>query len=181
MATASVIARPYAKAIFEHALEAKSLEDWSRILDVLSMVASDPAALECMANPSVEPAQIKSLLLAPLAQDSTLSDVLQRWVDLIVDAGREDILPEIKNQFDLLRAEHEQTLDVNVQVFEPMTAHQEGRLIEKLSQKLQRKVSIQVEINPSIMGGILIQAGDFVMDGSVKGKIAAMQAQLEEA
>lgn len=178
MATSSVIARPYAKAIFEYAMEANALKEWSHLLETLAYVVLDEKSCAFITNPVVVPAQIKALLLVPFNEALKQWDALNRWIDLIIEQRRVPVLPDIFLQYQALMAEYEKTLEVNVSSFTPLTAKQEQALIERLTKKLKRKVSLKTTVDPSILGGVVIQAGDLVIDGSVQGKLNAMYTGL---
>jgi F-type H+-transporting ATPase subunit delta len=174
MATSAVIARPYAKAIFEYAIEANALKAWSDILEILSYVVLDPKSTAFITNPAAVPVQLQALLLAPFDEAIKQWDALNKWVEVIVEQRRVLVLPDIYLQYQMLLAEYEKTVEVNLRSFMPLTAAQERLMIERLTKKLKRKVSLNASIDPSLLGGVVIQAGDLVIDGSVLGKINAL-------
>lgn len=172
------VARPYAKALFEYALETKALETWSQVLSVLAQVVLDESVSAFLSNPSSTEGQQKELLLSPFSQKLKVYDAVVRWVDVLVSKERALALPLINQQFQDLCAEHEKTLVVQVRSFSPLSKKQEQALIDRLSERLQRRVSLEVSIDPSLLGGAVIQAGDFVIDGSVREKLHALRTEL---
>lgn len=72
----------------------------------------------------------------------------------------------------------EKTLSVDVSSYSDLSSAQQQRLIESLSQRLQRKVSLKISIDPSLLGGAIIRAGDLVIDGSVRGKLSKLSTEL---
>ena len=174
------IARPYAKAIFNIALEHKQLSEWSNILSVLVCAVQDTCAIQFFTNPDTTPAVQLELLLAvvkqSLSKQPTESNI--NLIHLLVENHRVLLLPEIALEYERLRAEHEKTLVVNVQTFLPLTQEQHAKIVERLSNKLQRKVTLQVSIDPSLLGGIVICAGDLVIDDSVRSKLTKLKISL---
>jgi F-type H+-transporting ATPase subunit delta len=77
-----------------------------------------------------------------------------------------------------LRSEHEKTINVEVITFADLTSKQLDQLTTSLSQRLQRKVSLNTRVDQSILGGAVIRAGDLVIDGSVRGKLNQLGADL---
>ena len=88
------------------------------------------------------------------------------------------LLPDIYALYEAHRAEQEKTLHVDVSSYSDLSSAQQQRLIESLSQRLQRKVSLKISIDPSLLGGAIIRAGDLVIDGSVRGKLNKLSTEL---
>lgn len=178
MSQQNVIARPYARAVFEHALNASALKDWAEYLEILSLIVLDAMAVDFLTNPIVTPVQQIELLLSPFSSSFKEKESLVAWVKLLVEKRRVFVLPEIYLQYQNLRADHEKTLGVEVFSFLSLTDKQKSSLKDRLSKKLKRDVSLDIKIDPSLLGGAVIKAGDYVLDGSVKGKLSLMQQEL---
>lgn len=178
MSSALVIARPYAKAVFESACDAKSLTQWSEILLALSQVVSDAAAQDFFSNPASTLKQQKELLMSAFSSHLKEHAVLARLVDVLVEQGRVWVVPTLFEEFQALCADYKKTMQVQVRSFNPLSSKQEQALIKRLSQRLQREVSLEVSIDPALLGGAVIQAGDLVIDGSVRGKLNTLYTEL---
>lgn len=178
MSQQNVIARPYAKAIFEHALNVKALKDWAEYLEILAFVVLDATAVDFLTNPIVTLTQQTELLLSPFSTSLKERGPLEAWIKTLVAQRRIFVLPAIYLQYQNLRADHEKTLGVEIFSFLPLTDKQQLALKDKLSKKLKRDVSIEIMVDPSLLGGVVIRAGDYVLDGSVKGKLSSMQQEL---
>ncbi len=179
MSNTTTIARPYAKAVFEHALAAKKLSQWSEILHELALAVADEKAKQFITNPAATTDQQVQLLMAVLAQ-SRLPEhaTIKNLIVLLAQNKRLMVLPDIKQIFDVLRAEQEKTLLVEVISFSELSAAQQAKLVSSLSQRLQRQVSLNLTIQKSLLGGAVIHAGDLVIDGSVQGKLDKLSADL---
>ncbi|MCL5272322.1 MAG: F0F1 ATP synthase subunit delta [Gammaproteobacteria bacterium] len=169
MSDSTTIARPYAKAIFEHALAEKNLAQWSEHLLMLAQTVLNPQASQFIGNPAATEEQHIELLQAVCGGKNNES--LNNLITLLATNKRLMLLPEIKVLYDAHRAEQEKTLDVDVISFSTVSSTQEQQLIDSLSKRLQRKVSLKISIDPSLLGGAVIRAGDLVIDGSVRGKL----------
>lgn len=169
-------ARPYAKALFLFALEHHDLASWSQRLDVLTQVVNDALAERFISNPSISTElKIELVLSAVCASVSKVDEPsMKQWITLLAHHKRLFLLPAIAEQFEQLRAEQEKTLTVSVTSFGPLTATQTHDLALRLSQRLQRQVTLAVHVDPSLLGGAVIHAGDWVMDDSVRFKLTKL-------
>jgi F-type H+-transporting ATPase subunit delta len=88
------------------------------------------------------------------------------------------LLPEIAEQFETLRAEVENVVDVEVIAAREIAAPQQKRLAEALKRRLGRDVRMHTRIDESLLGGAIVRAGDLVIDGSLKGRLARLGSAL---
>ncbi|MBL7481592.1 F0F1 ATP synthase subunit delta [Legionella bononiensis] len=178
MSDSTTIARPYAKAIFEHALAEKKLAEWSDHLMILAQAVLNPQASQFIANPSSTDTQQIELLQSVCSVKVKDNTSLNNLIALLAANKRLMLLPEIKALYEVHRAEQEKTLGVDVISFSEVSPAQQQQLIESLSNRLQRKVSLKISIDPSLLGGAVIRAGDLVIDGSVRGKLNKLSTGL---
>ncbi|MBA2657286.1 MAG: F0F1 ATP synthase subunit delta [Tatlockia sp.] len=179
MSNLTTIARPYAKALFELALETKMLGRWSEVLGELALAVSDEKAKQFIANPAVTTSQQTELLMSLFEKTGTAEKkAIENLVVMLADNKRLMVLPNIKLLFDLLRAEQEKTLQVNVSSFSELSELQQAGLINSLSKRLQRQVTLNLKVDTSLLGGAVIHAGDLIIDGSVRGKLDKLRTDL---
>ena len=178
MSDSTTIARPYAKAIFEHALAEKKLAEWSEHLMILAQAVLNPQASQFIANPSSTDTQQIELLQTVCSAKVKDNASLNNLIALLAANKRLMLLPEIKALYEVHRAEQEKTLGVDVISYSEVSPAQQQQLIESLSNRLQRKVSLKISIDPSLLGGAVIRAGDLVIDGSVRGKLNKLSTGL---
>ena len=179
MSDTITIARPYAKAIFEHALDSGKLGLWSEILKGLSYIALSDSGKDFISNPATTAEQQIVLFSESLKKvTGTESMALINLVSPLAHNKRLAVLPEINLLFEAMRAEQEKTVTVNVTSFSKLSTAQQQHLISSLSQRLNREVSLEIVIDKSLLGGAVIQAGDLVIDGSVRGKLNKLGAGL---
>lgn len=178
MSDSTTIARPYAKAIFECALAEKKLAEWSVYLTMLAQAVLTPEAVLFIENPASTVEQHVELLHALVKAGSNKNEAINNLISLLAANKRLMLLPEICALYEALRAEQEKTLDVEVSSFSELSKAQQEKLVESLSKRLQRKVSLKIKIDPSLLGGAVIRAGDLVIDGSVRGKLNKLSTAL---
>ena len=172
----TTIARPYAEALFDRALETGKLDLWADMLEMMAAVTADPEIAGLIANPRLTREQMTELLLD--IGGSRLSDEGQNMVRLLVANDRLQVLPEIEQLFNSLKAEHEGVLDVTVVTAFELEPDQEAQLAKSLKQTLGRDVRISSEQDASLIGGVRIRAGDMVIDGSVAGQLSKLANEL---
>lgn len=178
MSDSTTIARPYAKALFEHALAENQLAEWSQYLLELSQAILDPHAAQFIANPVVTDEQRVELLQAVCNNKAKENSPLHNLIALLAVNKRLMLLPDIYALYEVHRAEQEKTLDVDVTSFSPLSPAQQEQMIKSLSKRLQRKVSLNISIDPTLLGGAIVQAGDLVIDGSIWGKLNKLRTEL---
>lgn len=179
MADTATIARPYARAAFDYARDANALAAWSALLANASAALADERVAALIGNPHVRNPELVELLLD--VAGGAGNEHARNFLRLLTENRRLGALPEIAAQFEALRADVENTIDVTVTSALPLTAEQSAKLSAALAKRLQRTVRLHAEIDPSLIGGAVVRAGDFVVDGSLRGRVerlgTAMAAQ----
>ena len=174
MAERATIARPYAKAAFEYARDAKAFAPWSRGFAIAVEIVADPRVEALIENPELTAAEHASLVI-DVAGDR-LEPGLKNFVRVLAENHRLLLLPEIAAHFELLRAQIENTVDVEVVSAVPLDAAQSEKLRQALDKRLKARVRMKNSVDSSLLGGAVIRAGDLVIDGSLKGTPRAMTA-----
>lgn len=172
MAELATVARPYAEAAFSLANEGNALSKWAEMLRALSSVAQDAQMQAAIASPKVSVAQ-KVALFTGVCGD-TLSDAGKRFVSTVVEAGRAPLLPQISAQFDALKNSAENTAVATIRTAMPLTAEQKSEFAQSLKKKFGKTIEIKETVDESLIAGAIITVGDRVIDGSAKGRLAAM-------
>lgn len=175
MASESTTARPYARAIFELASERGGYDQWSSRLGYWAAVVKDDAIKTRLAEPGVT-AQEKADLIAQVS-DGLDNDSLS-LLKLLASNDRLASLPDIYEQYEQLRREAQGEEEAHVISAYALTDEQSSRLVDALSRRLSCKVRITNEVNPDLIGGAIIHAGDLVIDGSIRGRLAALDQSI---
>ena len=176
MAELITLARPYAKAAFQYAAENSQLGDWSSMLAFAAKIAQAPNMAEILNKPKLTVRQKANAFVSVCADK--LSDPGKHFVSLLAENKRLSLLPEIADLFEALKAEQEKTVEVTVQSAYQLADEEVNALSSALKTRLERAVSIQSEVDKSLIGGTIIRAGDLVIDASVRGKLAKLTETL---
>lgn len=172
----TTIARPYAEAIFQRAQESNKLDHWSETLELLSAIVSDGQMGNIITNPNLTGSDLAELVIS--VGGKHLAAEGQNLVKLLVENERLSITPEIAEQFEALKNEAQGAIDVQVTSAFDLESAQEEKLAQALRTKLGREVSITTVKDPSLYGGLIIRAGDMVIDGSIKGQLRKLSTEL---
>ncbi|MBL4866016.1 MAG: F0F1 ATP synthase subunit delta [Pseudomonadales bacterium] len=172
MAELSTVARPYAKAAFQFANETGNLEKWSDMLNFAALVVQDDAIADLLDNPKVTSSQLVEAF-KKIGEDS-LDENGNNFVTLLASNKRLSSLPEIHALYETLKAEQLQSVDVKVTSAFTLSDAQLEMLGSVLKKNLKREINIESKVDQSLIGGLVIRAGDMVIDGSVQGKIAKL-------
>jgi F-type H+-transporting ATPase subunit delta len=177
VAERATIARPYAKAAFDYARDAKRLAPWSKGLRAAAAIVADPRVAEGTKNPKWTEAQVVGLITDVAGDD--LDAGMRNFVHVLAENHRLLLLPEITEQYEALRAGLENSIDVEVVSAVTLNAAQAEKLAAALSQRFKRQVRMQTSVDSSLLGGAVIRAGDLVIDGSLKGRLERLGTELE--
>lgn len=169
MSQLTTLARPYAKAAFEVALSSDSLATWSTMLSVLGSVVIVDNVSRYVNSPSLSADQQAQALIDLCGEE--LNTEGQNLVKILAENKRLPVIPEIARLFEQLKAAQERSIDVEVISAFALTDSAEKALAENLKKRLQREVRINSRVDKDLIGGLVVRAGDLVIDGSVRGKL----------
>lgn len=176
MAEFLTLARPYAKAAFAYASEQNATDAWSNALQLLSAAVQDEAFSAYLNRPELTPAEQVGLFAKVLGNEQTAA--VSNFLTLLADNGRLALLPEIDTEFEQLKSQNNNTVDVVIESAFPLDSVQEQKLAHALEKRLNSAVKITVEVNPALIAGVVIRAGDQVIDDSALSKLEKMRTRL---
>jgi F-type H+-transporting ATPase subunit delta len=169
MSELTTLARPYAKAAFEYALTKDNLAAWSEMLSFVAAVTSDATMQKLLDSPTLTKEQATAAMAS--VTEGQVDESVANFVKQLAANGRLNLAGEICELFEDLRAEYEKTIDVEMTSAVELSDELKATYATKLEQKLGRKVNINCQTDPAVMGGLVIRAGDMVIDASVRGKL----------
>jgi F-type H+-transporting ATPase subunit delta len=172
MAEALTTARPYAQAAFDEAYKLGELQGWSNMLLSLAEAVCYPEVRSIVTNPRVSKLQVESLMDGLLDGKAKIQQ--RNFVRVLVDNQRLLLLPEIVSIFEALRAEAEKTVNVVVDSAFELSAAQQEKIISSLKAKMGREIKLVCKVNKELLGGVVIRAGDKVIDGSARTRLGEM-------
>lgn len=176
MSEALSLARPYAKAIFEVALDKNALQAWSVWLNQLAFIAKDTNVQYAVSNPEHNS---KTLLENILSVMDERDETLARFVSVLLEAKRFALLPEILSHFEHYKALKEQELNVAVTTAMPMSDEDKTLLNKALQQRFKQSVNLTYDTDESLLGGAIVRIDDLVIDGSGRGRLSSLKQYLE--
>ncbi|MDR3490545.1 MAG: F0F1 ATP synthase subunit delta [Gammaproteobacteria bacterium] len=168
----TTIARPYAAAAFEYAASAKDFSNWNVMLEKAAYIAADASVMQLLCNPQVSTEQLKDLfcdILKPV-----LNTQMQNFIWLLAENNRLVALPDIAMLFKTSLATQEKTLNAEVVSAVELDKAYQQKLTKALTKRFERQVELSYQIDPTLLGGVIVRAGDMVIDGSVRGKLTRL-------
>lgn len=174
----TAVAEHYAQAVFELAEKDGKVE---RVLNDISLInltlSSDPEASRLLRHPGV-PATEKKAAFAEVVKTKKLDDLVGRLIDMLCDRRRLEILPALEKAYKDLLRERKGIVVGTIVSAEPLDDTQRAHLETRLRQKLGKQLELQMEVDESLIGGFMLKIGDQVIDGSLKGRLQAVERSL---
>ena len=172
MSEAITIARPYAQAAFEEAQKLADLKGWSAVILSLAEAVSHPEISAIVTSPRIAKSQIENLMDGLLGKEANAQQ--RNFVRILADNQRLQVLPEIAAIFENLRADAEKTVNVVVDSAFELSAEQQAKIVSSLKARMGREIKLVCKVNKELLGGIVIRAGDKVVDGSARTRLGEM-------
>lgn len=176
MAELTTIARPYAQAVFRLAQEKQALDTWSDMLGLMAVVASDPDMQRLLDNPRLTEEQLADFFLEICGDQ--LNDEGRNLIRVLAESRRLAALPEMYRLFQERKSAAEGAIKAELITAFPATEAHQAAILEALKKRFGREVVLECRTDETLVGGAIIRAGDTVIDGSVRGKLARLATAL---
>lgn len=176
MSEANTIARPYAQAAFDEALKLGDLKGWSAVVQTIAEALGNSEVSAIVSSPRVAQSQVEELILALCGTQLTAQQ--RNFIRVLVDARRLDVAPEIAAMYEALRAEAEKSVDVTVASAFELSEAQQQKIAAALKARMQREIKLSCKVEKELLGGIVIRAGDKVIDGSAFTRLGELAVAL---
>jgi F-type H+-transporting ATPase subunit delta len=176
MSELATLARPYATAAFKRAKQTGTTAEWSESLAFLSTVLEDPQISQAASNPVASREKFTSALL-DLCQGKLNSEG-ENFVRLLVANKRLELIKVISEQFEQFRADDEGYIVAQVSTAYLLDDVERDQITMVLQQTLGKQPRLNVQVDETLIGGVLIKAGDRVIDASVRGQIQRLARRL---
>lgn len=176
MAELTTIARPYAQAAFKRASETGRLAEWTEMLAYAAAVAEDETVARLASSPRVEKQRFAELFIDICGEH--LDQEGRNLIKTLAENRRLAVLPKIAEVYEAYRAEAEKSLQAQIITALPVDEAQVGKLAMALQARLGREVKLTTTTDESLIGGAIVRAGDMVIDGSVRGRLAKLASAL---
>ncbi|QJR80962.1 F0F1 ATP synthase subunit delta [Alteromonas pelagimontana] len=176
MSELTTVARPYAKAAFDFAVEHNAIAQWQDMLNFAGAVSSNKEMHQYLTG-AVAPDTLADIFINVCGEQ--LDQHGQNLVKVLAENKRLAVLPDISEMFDAFKAEYEKQVDVDVTSAIALTDAQKSELSATLEKRLARKVKLNCNVDPALIAGFIVKAGDTVIDGSVKSKLNRLADALQ--
>jgi len=176
MAELQTLSRPYAEAAFRFGLEQKSLPQWSEQLTVIATVLADAQVRQWIGDPGVARERLTEILLTVCG--SEITEQAGNLLRLLVVNDRLDIGAELLQQFEAMRAQAEQEIEATVESAYAISEAEQSKICRALEQHFGCTVRLDSSVNKDLLAGMIIRAGDWVIDGSAKARVRQLANNL---
>ncbi|HEY7905849.1 MAG TPA: F0F1 ATP synthase subunit delta [Wenzhouxiangella sp.] len=176
MQNRTTLARPYARAAYAAAKESGQVEQWSGALQFATAAIANDSVTQQIQDPRLTDEVLVDRLMQ-LGGDY-FSEAFGRFLSALAHYDRLLLLPDVYAQFETLRREAEARVYVHVLSAQEVSDEQTKTLTEQLKKRFGRDIDLDVEVDPALIGGAIIRAGDEVIDGSVRGRIERLSREV---
>jgi F-type H+-transporting ATPase subunit delta len=168
------LARPYARAAFAAARDSNGFAQWSQMLGAAATTVADERVVKLLSSPRVQPADLVELI----AEASRADEHGRNFLNTLAQNRRLAVLPEVAAMYEELRADVENITDVHITSAVQLDEAQRTRLVAALKKRLKRDVRLHCAVDAGLIGGAVVRAGDFVIDGSLKARLERLATQI---
>jgi len=176
MARRDTAARRYAEAAFEVAMRDGTVDAWRAELDAAAEIAADETVGRLLANPAV------ALETRTEMAEKIFSKVVGRptlnLIGLMLRRGRIEQLPRVAAEFRRLDNARQGITVTTATSASPLTPDEIRALTTRLEQFTGGRVELDLQVDPSLLGGLVVRVGDRLIDGSVRGRLERLRTQL---
>ena len=176
MSSLTTLARPYSKAAFELARSDDNLAGWDDMLSAAAAVTADEGMARWLQSPHSTAAKAVDIVVEALGGD--VDSRFQGYLGVLADNDRLSLCSEISGLFEQLRQEAEKRLRVRVVSAAILQDWDVERMQSALAKRFDREITLNNEIDPEVLGGAIIYAGDQVIDGSLLGRLNRLESSL---
>ena len=176
MSDFTTAARPYANAVYDTAYENNALDSWGDALANIANVVNDSQMSDLLDNPKLGKVQKGELLIQVLGDKLTQQQ--QNLVKLMAENGRLKLMPDVVAQFEVARAKAENKIEAQVISAFELSAEQTSELVNTLKNKLGCDITLTTTVDESLIGGVVIKAGDTIIDASMKSQLDSLALSL---
>ena len=170
------LARRYSQALFEIASETSLDSIDSDLREMTRLVEENSEVKGVLLHPHISLSVKKSIMEKLLGED--FGEVTRRFFYLLIDRKRESLLPLIQREFSRLADEARQVVEAKVSSAIELNASQLENLKNSIKRMTGKEVRLISEVRAELIGGILVQVGDRVMDGTIAHSLNRMRVEL---
>ena len=175
----AVVARTYARALFDAAKEHGKLDEIREQLDTFVATIREVPELEALIrNPELDP-PAKAEALAAVLQDA--DELLRNFARLVAEKGRAPMLEEIADEYDALLAAEEKILNVELTTAFELSDSEADSIVKQIEEASGQRVDAERAVDPELIGGLVLKVGSLEVDSSVRGRLDRLRRELAGA
>lgn len=180
MSKETIVAKRYAKALFDVARERNKVADVERELQAIAdALQANPDYVKLLEHPDIG-AAVKATMLKE-AFGANVSEEVLSTLQLLVQRGRESILRELVSKYSEIANDALGQAHAKVYTPKPLSEAESDQIIAAFGQITGKKIRIESFVDPSLLGGLQVRIGDRLYDGSLSGKLQKLEKSLVRA
>ncbi|MCF8011257.1 MAG: F0F1 ATP synthase subunit delta [Clostridiales bacterium] len=173
------VAGRYAEALYEVAVAEEKVDQLEKeLLTIANMLEQEKDLQKLLNHPRITAADKKNVLKASF--EGKISEIALNFVSLVIDRGRENFIPDMINVFVEYANQARNISDVEVTSAVELSKEERANLVEALGKVTGKEVRASHSVDPSLIGGVVVQIGDKVMDGTVKARLQSLREHLRQ-
>lgn len=172
----TTIARPYAKAAFDFAIEKSAVEKWAEMLSFVSVVIENET-VKTLLNSVASAQKLADTVISVCGEQ--LDQYGQNFIRLMAENKRLSAIPAVFNEFKHYVEDHQAMAEVDVVSAQPLNITQIEKITAAMEKRLARKVRLNCNVDSSLIAGVVIRTEDFVIDGSSRGQLTRLANELQ--
>ena len=181
MSELTTIARPYAKAVFDFAIEQRSIDKstvkkWEEMLGFLAEVVENNTMKDFLTS-SFSAEKLADTVISICGEQ--VDQYGQNLIRLMAENKRLTVLPIVFKEFQHYVEEYNAIAEVQVTSAQPLSIAQQEKVVAAMEKKLARKIKLNCNIDTSLIAGVIIRTDDFVIDGSSRGQLNRLANELQ--
>jgi len=175
----AVVARTYARALFDAAKEQGKLDEIREELDTfVATIREVPDLQALIRNPELDPPRKAEVLAAVL---EGANEILRNFARLVAEKGRAPMLEEIAREYDALVAAEERILNVELTTAYELSDNEADSIVKQIEEAAGRRVEAERTVDPALIGGLVLKVGTLEVDSSVRGRLERLRRELAGA
>ncbi len=174
----TILAQRYARALFSLGKEDGKNEGYSKALRAIAELYKEESIENALVNP-LYPVEVRQKVMAKIGELVKADTILARFLNLLVEKKRADILPDIADQMRIMVDREQNISHGSVVSAIELDDTLKGKIQQALEKITGNKVILETSVDPSIIGGVIAKVGDLVLDGSIKTQLNGLKESIK--
>jgi F-type H+-transporting ATPase subunit delta len=171
-------ARPYAKALFDVALEEGRAEQVGKEVAAIARLVTEHEGLDRLLDDPAVPTKAKRDLVSHLAAEVEASSPLRKLLGLLADRDRLALLPRLNDAYQARLMQHQGIVEAHVTTAVPLPPDRVAAVVRGLEQATGKRIRLTAAVDPALIGGVRARLGSKVFDGSVARQLERLRERM---